>query len=196
MDYSASIHEHDGDHPAGASPWANSPATSPKRTRPAFDDAVADPLGSGGFQYSPSNGPSRDNGGFGAADATYPRADTASTNASGRSATAAVRVSPQHDTSRLTTEQPWQSPQLPLHQSQQHQPPLQPQHHQQYPQQQQQQQRRQQPQQQPRLPYQQPPSRQQPARRPTQQQHRLQAKITGLERTGRKDSILKFDVHV
>jgi len=31
---------------------------------------------------------------------------------------------------------------------------------------------------------------------PTQQQYKLQAKITGLERTGRKDPILRFDVHV
>jgi hypothetical protein len=32
-------------------------------------------------------------------------------------------------------------------------------------------------------------------RRPQQPQHRLQAKITGLERTGKKDPILRFDVH-
>lgn len=31
---------------------------------------------------------------------------------------------------------------------------------------------------------------------PPQQQYKLQAKITGLERTGRKDPILRFDVHV
>lgn len=39
------------------------------------------------------------------------------------------------------------------------------------------------------------PQGQQP-RRPTQPQYKLQAKITGLERTGRKDPILRFDVHV
>ncbi len=33
-------------------------------------------------------------------------------------------------------------------------------------------------------------------RRPMQPQFKLQAKITGLERTGRKDPILRFDVHV
>lgn len=33
-------------------------------------------------------------------------------------------------------------------------------------------------------------------RRQTQPQYKLQAKITGLERTGRKDPILRFDVHV
>lgn len=32
--------------------------------------------------------------------------------------------------------------------------------------------------------------------KPTQPQFRLQAKITGLERTGKKDPILRFDVHV
>jgi len=31
---------------------------------------------------------------------------------------------------------------------------------------------------------------------PSQQHYKLQAKITGLERTGRKDPILRFDVHV
>lgn len=33
-------------------------------------------------------------------------------------------------------------------------------------------------------------------RKPPQPQFRLQAKITGLERTGKKDPILRFDVHV
>jgi hypothetical protein len=34
------------------------------------------------------------------------------------------------------------------------------------------------------------------AQDPQGQQYKLQAKITGLERTGRKDPILRFDVHV
>lgn len=34
------------------------------------------------------------------------------------------------------------------------------------------------------------------AQQPAAQQYKLQAKITGLERTGRKDPILRFDVHV
>jgi len=34
------------------------------------------------------------------------------------------------------------------------------------------------------------------AQHPPAQQYKLQAKITGLERTGRKDPILRFDVHV
>ena len=42
--------------------------------------------------------------------------------------------------------------------------------------------------------------RSQPHGRPAQEgkspQYKLQAKITGLERTGRKDPILRFDVHV
>ncbi|ETS82760.1 hypothetical protein PFICI_04636 [Pestalotiopsis fici W106-1] len=41
----------------------------------------------------------------------------------------------------------------------------------------------------------QPSAQGQPVRRPTQPQYKLQAKITGLERTGRKDPILRFDVH-
>ncbi len=36
----------------------------------------------------------------------------------------------------------------------------------------------------------------QQARRPAQPQFKLQAKITGLERSGRKDPIMRFDVHV
>lgn len=32
--------------------------------------------------------------------------------------------------------------------------------------------------------------------KPAQPQYRLQAKITGLERTGKKDPVLRFDVHV
>jgi hypothetical protein len=44
------------------------------------------------------------------------------------------------------------------------------------------------------------PQRYHPAARQPQQpqgpQYKLQAKITGLERTGRKDPILRFDVHV
>lgn len=39
-------------------------------------------------------------------------------------------------------------------------------------------------------------SQQQQPRRSNQPQYKLQAKITGLERTGRKDPILRFDVHV
>ena len=44
------------------------------------------------------------------------------------------------------------------------------------------------------------PSRSHPQGRQAQEtqgpQYKLQAKITGLERTGRKDPILRFDVHV
>jgi hypothetical protein len=40
------------------------------------------------------------------------------------------------------------------------------------------------------------PAHGQRAQRPAQPQYRLQAKITGLERTGKKDPVLRFDVHV
>ena len=39
-------------------------------------------------------------------------------------------------------------------------------------------------------------SQAQEPRRPTKPQHKLQAKVTGLERTGKKDPILRFDIHV
>lgn len=41
-----------------------------------------------------------------------------------------------------------------------------------------------------------PAGQEQQARKPAYPQYKLQAKITGLERTGRKDPILRFDVHV
>lgn len=40
------------------------------------------------------------------------------------------------------------------------------------------------------------PEREQQPQRPRGPHYKLQAKITGLERTGRKDPILRFDVHV
>jgi len=42
----------------------------------------------------------------------------------------------------------------------------------------------------------QPPQQEQKPRRPPAPQYKLQAKITALERTGKKDPIIRFDVHV
>lgn len=44
-------------------------------------------------------------------------------------------------------------------------------------------------------PRQEPPAPE-PASKPPHSQFKLQAKITGLERTGKKDPVLRFDVHV
>lgn len=54
MDYTASIH--DADHPAGASPWGNSPTSSPQADRTTFSAVGGDPPASPPPFGSPSNG--------------------------------------------------------------------------------------------------------------------------------------------
>ena len=164
MDYSTSIN--DPEHPAGASPWGNSPVSSPQHNRTAFGAAAGEPPNSP-FQYppqSPNNG-LQDEGGFGSANSEYRRPGTASTVSAAESYTEESRSgnAPSNLPHDQDTEGYLTGDQGP--------PP---------PPQQQQQQHRQ----------------QQQIRRPPQPQYKLQAKITGLERTGRKDPILRFDVHV
>jgi hypothetical protein len=170
MDYSASIQ--DADHPAEASPWGSSPGSSPQHNRPAFGAAVSEtPASPSGFgTHTSSNGfrSEQDDEGFGAGDGGYNRRpDTASTVSEAENPAEESR----------TEEAPSHQPELQQHQAQQ-----------------------------PRQPDQQEPvgpagdhahrARERRARKPAQQQFKLQAKITGLERTGRKDPILRFDVHV
>lgn len=161
MDYSSSIH--DPENPTGASPWGNSPQSSPRRTRTDFGghDNGEPPL----FQSEASNEGSTNGheGGFETGEADYRRPTTASTADSrtdeneplgGQSRQQSQQSQQQysaHDTAKQAADQA---------------------HGQQGQEQQQQQQRR-----------------------PPQPQYKLQAKITGLERTGRKDPILRFDVH-
>ncbi|KAK3900783.1 hypothetical protein C8A05DRAFT_16951 [Staphylotrichum tortipilum] len=159
MDYSASIN--DPEHPAEASPWGNSPSSSPRHNRTAFGSLVGDPASSP-FPSASNNG-LHDDGGFGASDTEYRRPDTAST------------------VSQTTDEPPLAEPYQEQPRSAADHGPLSP-----PPQQQPQ---AQQPQQQ------QPPKPAQQPRKPPPPQFKLQAKITGLERTGRKDPILRFDVH-
>jgi hypothetical protein len=169
MDYSASIH--DADHPAGASPWGSSPGSSPQHNRTTFGAVASEtPVPASGFgSHESSNGfqPEQDEEGFGSGDGGYRQLDTAST---------ASEAENQAGKSR-TEEAPSHQPELQQHQTQQ-----------------------------PRQPEQQEPVkpagdhvqqvRERQARRSAQQQFKLQAKVTGLERTGRKDPILRFDVHV
>lgn len=176
MDYSASIN--DADHPAGASPWGSSPGSSPQHHRTTFSGANAEPPLSPprfGSQNS-NNGLTHDydEGGFGASDGEYRRPDTAST-VSGtethvdESASEATRGIP----SGSDQQQPFgageRNENVPPSQSQGAS----------------------------RVsgetlkPGQEPPQ----SRKPAQPLFKLQAKITGLERTGRKDPILRFDVH-
>ncbi len=177
MDYSASIH--DADHSADASPWGNSPSSSPRADRTTFGSITADPPASP-FRYpsqSPGNG-LQDDGGFGASDAEFRRPDTASTVSAAESSPSESNA---EDLSRTLQQHPYDhesqgfltGDQGPPPPPQQPQPGQAPGDH------------AQQQQQQP-----------QPRRPPQPPQFKLQAKITGLERTGRKDPILRFDVHV
>ena len=161
MDYSASIN--DAEHPAEASPWGNSPSSSPRHNRTAFGALVGDPPSSP-FPSASNNG-LHDDGGFGASDTEYRRPDTAST-------VSQTTDEPPH------SEQYQEQPRYSADHGPQSPPPQQQQQHQQQPQQQQ------------------PPKPAQQPRKPPPPQFKLQAKITGLERTGRKDPILRFDVHV
>lgn len=185
MDYSASIH--DADHPAEASPWGNSPSSSPRHNRTAFASSITSEPPVSPFRYpsQTSNTGLSDEGGFGAGDSDYRRPDTASTVSAGDTTESAEA---QSDIPAAAASQEVQSPgfgpgsQGPLSpqagDSQQSEPTHGGEHAQGSQEQQKQQQQHQQP------------------RRPPQPQFKLQAKITGLERTGRKDPILRFDVHV
>ncbi|KAK0629652.1 vacuolar protein sorting-associated protein [Bombardia bombarda] len=187
MDYSASIH--DADPAVGASPWGNSPSSSPRpnRTTTAFAGAVSNDPPVSPFRYpsqSSSNG-LQDDGGFGPSDGEYRRPGTASSTVS------AADLSEAGNESLARSEEPVNQEYAPSRRSTQQSTEHAPSQQQQPQQQQQQQQPRQQQQQQQQRPQQQP--QQQQTRR--QPQFKLQAKITGLERTGRKDPILRFDVH-
>lgn len=164
MDYSQTIH--DADDPAGASPWGNSPASSPARGPSHFDPITSEPPP---FRYQTSNGLAQDhsineNEGF-------QRPNTATTASGTEEETEPSQSSDAPEAESAATTQPeaveQQAPKSAPGQQQQHT--------------EQEAQRGQE---------------QQQAPRQTQPQFRLQAKITGLERTGKKDPILRFDVHV
>jgi hypothetical protein len=198
MDYSASIHD---DNPAGSSPWGNSPSSSPRHDRTTFTSGATDPPPSFAFPpavQSPGNGLS-DEGGFASIDAGFQQPIAPSM------ASTTESIEEAHTGGFVTEHQPEQ-PQQAFRSGEQGLPPAPPQEHghrphdylqhqgQHHGQAQQGQHHGQQGQQQPQPQHQQHQQQQQ-ARRP-QPQYKLQAKITGLERTGRKDPILRFDVHV
>ncbi|AEO70875.1 uncharacterized protein THITE_2122709 [Thermothielavioides terrestris NRRL 8126] len=181
MDYSSSIH--DPDHPAEASPWGNSPSSSPRHNRTSYGPLAGEPPASP-FRYPVSNNGLNDEGGFGASDTEYRRPDTASTvsQATEPASGEPAPVEPYPEQQGFAGEQGPLSPQpesqpQPHHDEQHQQAPKPAPGQAQRSQEQQQQQRQQQP------------------RKPPPPQFKLQAKITGLERTGRKDPILRFDVH-
>ncbi|KAK4238222.1 vacuolar protein sorting-associated protein 17 [Achaetomium macrosporum] len=169
MDYSASMH--DPEHPVEASPWGNSPTSSPRLNRTSFGSITGD---------TPSS-PFRnglDDGGFGASDTEYRRPDTASTVSQTTDAQSEEPAPAESHPEQqgFAGEQGAASPQ-PQQQQQQQIPHPGPDSQAPGPQQQHQHHHKQQ------------------HRNPPPPQFKLQAKITGLERTGRKDPILRFDVH-
>lgn len=156
------------DHP-GASPWGASPTTSPQHAQPGFGGS-REPPSPARFPYRPSssNGRSDD-----ALDANpFGRPDSASgAEHDSEHPRSSVNTPPQGDDSHQTpfgdeSEHQQQSRGAPPQVEGQQQHPPQPQA--------------------PPLTPQSPPAR---------PQWKLVAKITGLERTGRKDPILRFDVH-
>ena len=170
MDYSATLH--DDEHPAGASPWGSPGSPQTSRTFSAATDPPS-------LQYrdfvsqTPSDGLAHEQehgeGGFGSGEHEYRRPDTASTvSTTGDDARTEVPT-PSH---AGTAEGQRSSEQEQVPPSQESQDP----------------------------------SRTSDdaaasqggaqARKAPRPALKLQAKITGLERTGRKDPILRFDVHV
>ncbi|TDZ53141.1 Vacuolar protein sorting-associated protein 17 [Colletotrichum trifolii] len=163
MDYSASIND---DNPGGASPWGNSPGSSPPPNQTVFGsiagDVGGDPSASP-FRYpSPGNGNGNghDHGNEGFGGDAFRRPDTASTQS-------ATEVETQESRTEVASEaQPsGEGPETPQKTQEQGGLPGQAR------------------------------AQEQQNRKPQQPQFRLQAKITGLERTGKKDPILRFDVH-
>jgi hypothetical protein len=173
MDYSAGIH--DADHPAGASPWGSSPGSSPQHARTTFGQVTSDPPGSPlGASTAINNGihHEHDSGGFGGSEAGF-----GGTTASGSVAGESQSEEPSQHEGHGSAPGHWSGS------SQQHEddkairsevlPPSDPRT---------QEQARQ--------------AQEAQARRQAGPHFKLQAKITGLERTGRKDPVLRFDVHV
>lgn len=168
MDYSASIH--DGDNPA-ASPWGSSPVSSPRHARTSSFPTSADgPSSPKPYNSKSVNARYSHDGSIG--DGAYNPAE---------SETGTESVADSDDRRPDTAESGQSQPGFGARQQQQ-QAPVQQQYQAQV--------HRPEPQRyhgRPHAQQQQPP--------PTPQ-YKLQAKITGLERTGRKDPILRFDIHV
>ncbi|KAL6881383.1 vacuolar protein sorting-associated protein Vps17 [Trichoderma novae-zelandiae] len=147
MDYSASIHE--TEDPA-ASPWGNTPGSSPQHDRTTFASLTGDaPVPAFPYTPQPSNGEDDllQSGSITPTAAGVGDFGDAGVTASPGSGTVSQAAESEAPPSTASTDAPSEEAQT-----------------------------------------------QQP-RKPPQPQFRLQAKITGLERTGKKDPILRFDVH-
>jgi hypothetical protein len=165
MDYSASIQD---DDPAAASPWGNSPTSSPRHNRPGFNNAASEEPPAFPFGPQSSSGLGQDP----TAPEGFQRPGTATTasgtdNGDTEGSTVVNEPVQQEAAPEAQTAPPQPGSNIAPEPSAQ-QPPAQ---------------------EAAARPDQQP-------RKPSQHQHKLQAKITGLERTGKKDPILRFDIHV
>jgi hypothetical protein len=157
----------DADNPAGASPWGSSPVASPRHVRNSS-------YGNSGEPPSPTPHSTNQaaNGGFARGETIagggYNRPES-STGTGSATDSESHRPDTAESTHQTQSEQSTAGQQASIQQYQQHRSE---------------------------------PQRYHSGARHTQQQqpqgpqYKLQAKITGLERTGRKDPILRFDVHV
>ena len=170
MDYSTSIHD---DNPAGASPWGSSPVPSPQHARtssfPTSGDAPPSPTPFGSNQPRNANYSQDDT--IGGASYIRPESsvgtESANESEGQRPDTAeSIRSQPEEQQAFLGQQQQQAA-------GQQQYPPQQRQEPQRY-----------------------HGAGRQEAQQPQAPQYKLQAKITGLERSGRKDPIMRFDVHV
>lgn len=173
MDYSASIHE--SDDPVGASPWGNSPTSSPKRNPPPFA-SLPQETSSSSFPFSSQDSNDLGSPALGADGFQRPGTATTASETEVETEHETVQGHEESETSQTIDSQP--APPF-----QQQQPPQQhsgfaPQGHEAEP-----------------IHGPVPPTEGQ-VHKPVQPQYRLQAKITGLERTGKKDPLLRFDVYV
>ncbi|PMD54109.1 vacuolar protein sorting-associated protein Vps17 [Hyaloscypha bicolor E] len=167
MDYSASIQE---DHPAGTSPWGSSPVASPQHPRTSSFGAPGDvpPSPTPYLSNQSSTGFSQDDtlGGGSYQGAESSVGEGSVTESDGHRPNTADSIRSQPEQQQTYPGQQQQAPPQPQYQAQPHRSEPQRYHQ---------------------------TNRQ--GQQPQAPQYKLQAKITGLERTGRKDPILRFDVH-
>ena len=168
MDYSASIHE---DHPAGTSPWGSSPVASPQHPRTSSFGAHGEvpPSPTPYTSNQSSSGFSQDDkiGGGSYQEPGSSVGEGSVTESDGQRPDTADSIRSQPEQQQAYAGQQQQAPSPSQYQAQAHRGEPQRYHQ---------------------------TNRQ--AQQPPAPQYKLQAKITGLERTGRKDPILRFDVHV
>ena len=181
MDYSSL--PTDPDHPAGTSPWQSSPQPN---SRPSFTATESGRVSSTLTRDSSYSSPSQRRSEVDVSDQEALGDEFYRQQSVGNGTSHENGASPQTSQSlRPSTDDGFQQQQHPQHQHQ-HQQQQQPQQNR-HPQSQQQQSTT-------------GPNRYhgtaRQAQRQTLPQYKLQAKIIGLERTGRKDPILKFMVHV